>query len=229
MSQFPANPGPLPVLKLCDPKPQFGTEPGDGALNTGDRRKDLVEHLQQMLRDLSLPIGESGPQNDGIDGEFGQKTKTAVTSFQENNQHVDGNPLTQDGMVGPRTADSLNRKMVGKWYDLYETPRELTNDHLLITATTAALKNNINVEPNELKNIKLLLVDIRPFRIKLFESDGDAFVFEGEGDFELFDADGKVVAAGKVNGGEDIVTFASSDPVNVELTIEQNKFKFPVD
>ncbi len=166
MSSFPPHPGELPLLKLRNKiKPQFPVdpafskerrearkeqgqelveeEPAEGALSLGDRREKLVKHLQLMLRDLGFDLGASGDNNDGVDGIFGDKTRKAVREFQEKNLDVDRNPLKVDGKVGPRTADALNRRMVGLWYDKYETPKEMTEGKTFITITSEHLTEGI--------------------------------------------------------------------------------------
>jgi hypothetical protein len=69
-----------------------------------------------------------------------------VRKFQENNKDIDGVPLKVDGMVGPRTADALNRRMVGVWYDKYETPKEMTEGKTFITVTSELLTRGIEFE-----------------------------------------------------------------------------------
>jgi peptidoglycan hydrolase-like protein with peptidoglycan-binding domain len=140
---------PLPVLKLCDKIPQFGTEPGEGALSMGDNRTDLVKRLQFMLKDLGFPLGTSGENSNGVDGIFGEQTRKTVLDFQTNHKHVDGNLLKPDGMVGPRTSDSLNRAMVGIWYDHYQTPKELVENKTFVTATSEFLSNGFEFQVGE--------------------------------------------------------------------------------
>ncbi len=56
---------------------------------------------------------------DGVDGIFGLDTDAAVRKFQEDHKDWEGKNLAVDGEVGERTADSLNREMVGIWYATY--------------------------------------------------------------------------------------------------------------
>lgn len=160
MGDFPDNPGPLPASKLCNAPGAGKPNPihGDGPLAAGDPRKELVKHLQTMLRDLKFPLGDTGENHDGVDGNFGTLTGNAVIKFQEDHKDWEGNPLAVDRLVGPETSDALNREMVGKWYDLYQTPKELTIDHVLITATADAMKNKIPVDPADVKEAKIVLV-----------------------------------------------------------------------
>jgi len=126
---------PLPVLKL-----QNKSDGGEGAIRRGDSRKDLVEQLQKMLVALGYDLGDFGPNKDGVDGDFGERTQTAVKSFQGTNKDWDGAALSKDAQVGPKTGDALNRAMVGKWYGKYETPRELSKELLLVTVSLKVSK-----------------------------------------------------------------------------------------
>jgi len=142
-NEYSENPGPLPVLDLRN-----RSEGGQGPLAKEDSRKTLVEHLQEMLRHLGYHLvkGRYIPRTErrgnSIDGIFGEMTEKAVKDFQASTADWTGKPLAQDGLVGPLTADALNRAMVGLWYDKYETPTEITGeDRGLISVTESLMKN----------------------------------------------------------------------------------------
>ena len=105
MGTFEKNPGPLNPKNLRDKK-----KGGKGAIKFGDSRTNLVRHLQQMLLANKFSLGDSGPNKDGVDGEFGSLTKKAVEKFQrqKNNRDWDRKPLKDDGKVGEKTAFALN-------------------------------------------------------------------------------------------------------------------------
>ncbi|MBM3291590.1 hypothetical protein FJY84_02815 [Candidatus Bathyarchaeota archaeon] len=86
-----------------------------------------------MLKALNYPLGNSGPNQDGVDGDFGSNTEKSVKLFQSTYKDWDDQPLEKDAKIGPRAGDSLNRAMIGLWYDKYETPLELTTEFKLIT------------------------------------------------------------------------------------------------
>jgi hypothetical protein len=135
------NPGPLPVLKLRKPK-----DGGEGHLKRGDSRKSLVKDLQNMLKTLGYYLGDTGPDKDGVDGDFGVNTVNAVKAFQKAHKDWRAKTLWSDGRVGPRTGDTLNRALVGMWYKKYESPRELTKDLKLVTlAEKLAVDEGIDV------------------------------------------------------------------------------------
>jgi hypothetical protein len=125
-----SNPGTLPALDLRNRR-----DGGDGPLRRGDSRSDLVKHLQQMLSALKYDLGDTGSDNDGIDGDFGAKTQVAVEEYQKMHKDWEGKQILIDGRVGPMTSDALNRTLVGLWYDKYETPTELTETLKLVTVT----------------------------------------------------------------------------------------------
>ncbi len=164
---------PLPAEKLCNsestkkPNPIFG----DGALGnemkgkmyyTGSDRKKLVETVQKMLKTLDhdCDLGSSGTNKDGVDGVFGELTENAVKDFQEKNKDWDGEQLKVDGLVGPETSDALNRAMVGKWYEHYQTPKELVEGKPYHTVTSDFLAKGLEIEPGKAKNGRVFLVGL---------------------------------------------------------------------
>src|SRR5712692_3114342 len=109
------NPGPLDVLDLAETP-----------LKKSDDRSDQVAHLQKMLFELGYLLGLGSTMLgtrviDGVDGIFGGDTDAAVRQFQRDHRDFEGTALVQDGIVGERTADSLNREMVGIRYASYNS------------------------------------------------------------------------------------------------------------
>lgn len=144
------DPRQLPVLRLRNK-----ADDGEGPLSKGSKG-ELVELLHKMLFDLSYNLGDSG-----IDGIFGDLTEKAVAKFQKIHKDWNGKSLKSDGLVGPKTSDSLNRAMVGVWYPDYTTQPEATKDKdtLYVTATKDALKKTISLNPKDAKRVKLVLVE----------------------------------------------------------------------
>ena len=64
--------------------------------------KSKVELVQQALVDLGYDLGDFGSKEDGVDGNFGSKTKAAVIKFQ-----TDKGISPNKGIVGPKTAAAL--------------------------------------------------------------------------------------------------------------------------
>ncbi len=140
----------LPALDLRN-KP----DGGKGPLGKKDfclKDAELVKNLQKMLKTLGYDLGTSGPDKNGVDGAFGDLTENAITDFQEKNRDWDGEQLKDDGLVGPKTSDALNRAMVGKsyeskkWDEHYQTPAGLTSASALLTATAEALKYPVSIK-----------------------------------------------------------------------------------
>ncbi len=77
-------------------------EPGD-SLKKGKKHPKNMQ-AQKELRALGYDLGTSGPNKDGVDGEFGSKTKIAVEKFQK------ASGLKEDGKIGPQTGAMLNEK-----------------------------------------------------------------------------------------------------------------------
>jgi|GEM_PF-3203032 len=162
---------PLPAEKLCnhtwsnEPNPIYG----DGALGNektermyygGNDKTKLVITLQKMLKTLDYVLGTSGPDKDGADGEFKDKTEEAVRDFQGKNRDWDGKQLKVDGLVGPDTSDALNRAMVGKWYDHYQTPEKLVEGKPYHTVTTDYMNSGLLIKPGKAKEGKVFLVGL---------------------------------------------------------------------
>ena len=107
------------------------TQGGGGPLTTGDSRKE-VKVVQDMLLALGYNIGPAGAT-----GIFDNNTVLAVRKYQgsqspqDSKPHLDfnSNPLGVDGLVGPLTADALNRSLVGRWYNTYETPDKVKKNY----------------------------------------------------------------------------------------------------
>jgi len=226
--EYPDNPGKLPAPKLCNRSPPFNPIKGDGPLDRGDARKDLVEHLQKMLVDLGFDLGRTGESEDGVDGIFGDRTERAVKDFQGNNKDWEGNSLKVDGLVGPETSDALNRAMVGVWYDEYVTPKELTEETLLMTATRHAMKEGLSLDPDRVKKLKVILKDRLGTKvITLLDPSDNRFSFQGEGRFEVLDEDENLLSKGKIKSEDDIrIQKEVTTPFTVELEVAKTFYTF---
>ncbi len=224
----PDNPGKLPAAKLCNKNPPLNPIKGDDPLVRGDSRKKLVEHLQTMLFDLGFDLGRTGEYKDGVDGVFGELTEKAVKDFQGKNKDWNGNWLKVDKRVGPKTSDALNRAMVGIWYDEYVTPKELTKDTRIITATEHAIKEGLSFDPDPVKSIKVFLKKRRGTKaITLLDPSGKRFSFKGEGRFEVLDKDEKLLSSGKLKSEDDIIIQKTvTKPFSVELKVDKTFYTF---
>ena len=80
---------------------KFDSVKFDNTLIAFGSKGDEVERIQSALYDEGYFLGNTGDNQDGIDGIFGQYTKDAVEEFQ-----TDKN-IRVDGIVGPETKKEL--------------------------------------------------------------------------------------------------------------------------
>ena len=64
-----------------------------------------VKILQQQLKDLGYELGSSGDNKDGVDGKFGNLTKTAVLDIQQ--KTFPNDTKEWDGKVGDKTSKAI--------------------------------------------------------------------------------------------------------------------------
>jgi hypothetical protein len=137
--------------------------PGMGALGnqysgrmyyTGSGKEDHVTLVQMMLTDLGYDVGSKGP-----DGKFGNDTEKAVKEFQKAHEDWGGEKLNVDGLVGPETADALNRAMVEVegWYDQHQTDKELTVEFALLTVRAEALTSPVSIDVDAVTKAKVII------------------------------------------------------------------------
>lgn len=182
---------PLPAEKLCNKWGEGNPINGDGPLGNqnkermhyiGSDREELVKTVQMMLKTLGYDLGTSGPDGNGIDGYFGDTTEEAMIDFQMKNKDWDGELLKEEGLVGPRTSDALNRAMVGKlyknnrknykWYDHYQTPEKLVDGKPYLTVTSEFFTKGLLIQPGKSQKGKVFLADQismvqKPFELTL--------------------------------------------------------------
>jgi hypothetical protein len=153
----------LPAQDLCNVseggKGALGNEKTGKMYHQGGDKKRLVEIAQMMLKEQGHDLGTSGPEGDGVDGNFGDSTEKAVKQFQEEHKDWDGNTLKVDGLVGPHTADALNREMVGKWYRHYQTKEELVKGAQYHTVTSEFLDHGLTVNRGQANQAKIFLAE----------------------------------------------------------------------
>jgi hypothetical protein len=140
-SEYPDNPGSLDPLDLRN-----RSDGGRGPVSKNSRTEEsaLVKHIQSMLKALGYNLGTSGTDLNGVDGDFGDITEKAVKQFQEGHKDYKNTQLGKDGEVGVLTSEALNRALVGRWYQKYETPRDLTENRIIITIVAADLEEGFD-------------------------------------------------------------------------------------
>jgi hypothetical protein len=148
-------PNEIPAKKLCNRIPPFDPIQGDGSLGNrftgkmayrGSDKVQLVKTVQMMLIDLGIPDDDGNSLV--ADGDFGNKTEQALKRFQKDHKDWELRDLKTDGLVGPRTSDALNRAMVGIWYKIYETDKELTDGQTFITVASERFTEGLTVTLN---------------------------------------------------------------------------------
>lgn len=163
MAEYPSNPGPLPARDFCNSWGDGNPVLGKGALGnpdkkhmyyTGSDREKQVITVQTMLQELGYDVGAAGS-----DGKFGNNTEKAVMAFQQDHRDWNGEGLKVDGLVGPETADALNRMMVGRWYDQYQTPPELVGGKAYHSVTPKILAKNFSITTGDAEKVKIFLMN----------------------------------------------------------------------
>jgi len=166
MGEYPENPGTLPARDFCNKGAKKNPITGKGPLGNQyagrmsydeSDREEQVKGVQKMLLDLGFDIGLME-----ADGKFGDATEDGVREFQKENVDWECKPLNVDGLVGPRTSDALNREMVGRWYDTYPTPKEISEDIYCYTAIESRVREGLTINPGEAKTVSLFIVRPMP-------------------------------------------------------------------
>ena len=127
---------------------------GSRTLQKGDTGED-VKLLQEALVTLGYDLGKYGDNKDGIDGDFGNMTETAVKSFQTSQ----GN-LEVDGVYGKNTHEALT-----------EAIDELTDNDHAEDATHSVLSNGD--KSDEVKEMQELLLKWNSKALPKYKADGD--------------------------------------------------------
>ncbi|OLD04526.1 hypothetical protein AUG19_00245 [archaeon 13_1_20CM_2_54_9] len=226
MKDYPDNPGPLDPLVLKD-KPD-GNGPLGGAENEDH---DIIKHLQQMLLVVGYErkLGDTGDDQNGVDGIYGKLTREAVVDFQKKNEDWEGNSLKDDGLVGPRTADALNHELIGIWYGEYHTPIELVEKTHLLSATRPALEQGVTLQFKKAEKVKVVL-STGPTEqiITLLDDQDKAFSFEGKAKWEVLDDKRNNLGSGELDpqSGRGIRFTSNNFPATVRLVVGSSIFLF---
>jgi len=153
---------PLPATKFCNRLSNPNPVKGDGPLGNesagrmsykGSDKTEHVRTVQEMLITLGYSVGSSKG-----DGKFGNNTQKAIEKFQKEHKDWEGKDLKVDGLVGPLTSDTLNRYMVGRWFDHYQTLEDLTKNMPVHTVTADFLKQGLSIEPKSAKKGFIFIV-----------------------------------------------------------------------
>lgn len=153
---------PLPATKFCNRISNPNPVQGDGPLGNesagkmsynGANKSEYVTTVQEMLIALGYSVGSTKG-----DGKFGKNTQNAVEKFQKEHKDWEGKDLRVDGLVGPLTSDTLNRYLVGRWFDHYQTLDEQTKNIPVHTVTADFIKKGLSIEPKSAKKGFIFIV-----------------------------------------------------------------------
>ena len=139
---------PLPVL-VSSPKKYKKSEIDiswildKGMLDAGIRRPEEVKELQRALIALGYDLGVDGVYNNGVDGDFGPATESAVMNFQSDRGF---NGVDVDGIIGQGTHRELTRALENKKIKISKTEK------------TKNPKTSIKVEPESFVYSELVYV-----------------------------------------------------------------------
>jgi hypothetical protein len=98
-------------------------KPGNNFILKKGMRGPAVNQLQQMLVVLGYNLGNTGKSKNGVDGDFGNLTDTAVKDIQKNNR------LKETGIVGINTAKAiLNKYNIAKTQSNTGTDTKINSD-----------------------------------------------------------------------------------------------------
>tara|TARA_B100001250_G_C19814052_1_gene797285 strand:+ start:1642 stop:3054 length:1413 start_codon:yes stop_codon:yes gene_type:complete len=137
-----------------------------GFLSNGIRQPNEVKALQRALVALGYDLGSSGVFNNGVDGDYGALTQTAVNQFQSDRGF---SSVDVDGIVGESTYRELVRALDDKEPDISYSVAEkvkkvkksqIEEIFLLETANqilkTPSNKKNVKKEIRKLNNPEIL-------------------------------------------------------------------------
>lgn len=155
MRKFSKPPDPLPIERpsqASDRKENVVLSKGDGKHN---RVRSVVLQLQDFLSAVGYSPHWYGPPEKG---EFGESTEKALKAFQESNKDWKGEKLEANGQVDARTADAINRLVVGLRYGSYTTPKQLTKGTVRLTSTLDSLHEQVSIDPTSANNATITIV-----------------------------------------------------------------------
>lgn len=216
---------PLPTLSLINRK-----EGGQGPLMKFDKRKDSIKVLHRMLTILGYNVEydiqyDVTKHNVDIGHYFDEVTEAAVKEFQEENRDWSGTSLTRDGLVGPKTADSLNRAMVGVFYPVYRTPDKLTSNTPIITVTKLEMqKNGVSLTPGEKSRRARIYVVPPPFSIELTLADFNNTKLP-EVEYTIETSDGQKITGKSDSEGRIICNDLSTNKFKLVLPFSQSQIE----
>jgi len=164
--QVKEPPPPTAPMKISKKDVDISFIIDEGMLSNGIRRPNEVKALQQALVALGYDLGSTGVFKNGVDGDYGLLTESAVNQFQLDREF---SGVDVDGIVGESTYRELIRALADKEPDItysvaekVEKKKEQQVEEKFVLETAKeilkkpAVKKNIKRETRKLNNPEIM-------------------------------------------------------------------------
>ena len=164
--QVKEPPPPTAPMKISKKDVDISFIIDEGMLSNGIRRPNEVKALQRALVALGYDLGSTGVFKNGVDGDYGLLTESAVNQFQFDREF---SGVDVDGIVGESTYRELIRALADKEPDItysvaekVEKKKEQQVEEKFVLETAKeilkkpAVKKNIKRETRKLDNPEIM-------------------------------------------------------------------------
>ena len=164
--QVKEPPPPTAPMKISKKDVDISFIIDEGMLSNGIRRPNEVKALQRALVALGYDLGSTGVFKNGVDGDYGLLTESAVNQFQLDREF---SGVDVDGIVGESTYRELIRALADKEPDItysvaekVEKKKEQQVEEKFVLETAKeilkkpAVKKNIKRETRKLDNPEIM-------------------------------------------------------------------------
>ena len=164
--QVKEPPPPTAPMKISKKDVDISFIIDEGMLSNGIRRPNEVKALQRALVALGYDLGSTGVFKNGVDGDYGLLTESAVNQFQFDREF---SGVDVDGIVGESTYRELIRALADKEPDItysvaekVEKKKEQQVEEKFVLETAKeilkkpAVKKNIKRETRKLNNPEIM-------------------------------------------------------------------------
>jgi len=164
--QVKEPPPPTAPMKISKKDVDISFIIDEGMLSNGIRRPNEVKALQRALVALGYDLGSTGVFKNGVDGDYGLLTESAVNQFQLDREF---SGVDVDGIVGESTYRELIRALADKEPDItysvaekVEKKKEQQVEEKFVLETAKeilkkpAVKKNIKRETRKLNNPEIM-------------------------------------------------------------------------
>lgn len=164
--QVKEPPPPTAPMKISKKDVDISFIIDEGMLSNGIRRPNEVKALQRALVALGYDLGSTGVFKNGVDGDYGLLTESAVNQFQLDREF---SGVDVDGIVGESTYRELIRALADKEPDITysvaekvekKKEQQVEEKYVLETAKEIlkrpAVKKNVKRETRKLDNPEIM-------------------------------------------------------------------------